>query len=195
MSKPEQPPIADLKGLAGYHIRKDSKHLIAGWKGLLGVAGLMFLLGFGFAWTLVVASKNATIETLTTANTDKASKIETLNKDYEKLSKQNADLKQALIDRQLPVKKRATILAQQLTDLAKRFDKNNAANWQSLGVEYQNRFLGRIETVVSQLDEMGQHSEVLDKNLRFVIGDHDFGEHVLTLAKELDRLAGNLKSD
>ena len=79
--KDELPDISNPTKLAGQHVFADLPHLIKGWRGALGLLLLGLVVGFGFAWVLVVASKNATIETLSTGIRERDAKIERLEKD------------------------------------------------------------------------------------------------------------------
>lgn len=94
-TKENPPPITEPTKRAGHEIEKGWPHLKAAWRAVVSVAVIAFLLGFGLAWQLVVASKNATIETLITAAGIKDKAIERLDKENEKLSKENAELKSA----------------------------------------------------------------------------------------------------
>jgi hypothetical protein len=191
--KDNPPPITEPTKRAGHEIEKGLPGLIANWRAVASVMLIAFLMGFGLAWYLVVASKNATIETLTTASTEKDSKIDLLQKDNEKLQRQNVELKAALAEFAAPLKKRTLILAKQLRDFVQQLPNGQAYN--DCITEYNYRFPNWNAKIVSQLDEAGQHSETLNKLLdRPSFYDHNsFVTNVLTAARELERLANNLK--
>jgi hypothetical protein len=79
--KEELPDISNPTKLAGQHVIADLPHLKKGWKGALGLFALGLLIGFGFAWGMVVSSKDATIETLTVGIRERDHKIEEMGKE------------------------------------------------------------------------------------------------------------------
>jgi hypothetical protein len=192
-TKDNPPPITEPTKRAGHEIEKGWPHLKAAWRAVLAVAVLAFLLGFGLAWQLVVASKNATIETLTTASKEKDSKIELLQKDNEKLQRQNVELKTVLTEFTAPLKNRTLILASQLKGFVQQ--RHPGESLMECREQYESRFPLRNERMVQQLDDVGQHSDTLTKTLHDMqfYDPSAFLANVMILSKEFERLANNLK--
>ena len=142
---------------------------------------------------MVVASKNATIETLTTASKEKDTKIDQLQKENEKLQRQNAESKTALAEFVAPLKKRTLILAS-LTEFAQQHQTNNPPS--QTFIDFKNRFETRLFTIESQLDEAGEHSDLLNnalQSLYYNAYNPLFTTNLLIATRELERLANNLK--
>ena len=61
--------------------------------------------------------------------------------------------------------------------------------------EYESRFPLRNDRMVQQLDDVGQHSDTLTKTLHDMqfYNPLNFLSNVVTLSKEFERLANNLK--
>ncbi|MGA2866047.1 MAG: hypothetical protein ABSF95_16365 [Verrucomicrobiota bacterium] len=89
------PDITEPQRLAGFYIAHNLELIRKHWKAFASVAFLAFSAGFALAWYLVVASKNATIETLQTSITNLRPDNEKLQKANDKLTRENADLKLA----------------------------------------------------------------------------------------------------
>src|ERR1035437_8078030 len=189
MDEPEskQPNIAEPINRAGYHIEKDWPHLRAAPLAFGGVALVCFVCGFLLAWGWVVASKNATIESLQVASTEKQAKIDGLQKENEKLLKQTLDLKSAIAENATPLKTKARILAQQLL----AFSKVQPQNQMKMMDDWGNRFEPRLYEIIKRLDELGQHSDLLNSSV--MVGMPPPPAALQTMARELESLAGNLK--
>lgn len=187
------PPITEPTKRAGHEIEKGWPVLKAAPRAVASVSFLSGLLGFCLAWYIVVASKNATIETLSTSTKEKDSTIDLLQKENDKLQKQNLELKTAIAEFAAPLKKRTLILANQLIEFIKQ--RPNGESLDDTRTDYENRFPGRNAKIVLQLDEVGQHSDTLNKALSNVnfYDPSTFVTNVMTVANELERLANNLK--
>ena len=193
-TKENPPPITEPTKRAGHEIEKGWPHLIAAWPASLSLVFISALLGFLLAWYMVVASKNATIETLTTASKEKDTKIDQLQKENEKLQRQNAESKTALAEFVAPLKKRTLILASQLTEFAQQHQTNNPPS--QTFIDFKNRFETRLFTIESQLDEAGEHSDLLNnalQSLYYNAYNPLFTTNLLIATRELERLANNLK--
>jgi predicted RNase H-like nuclease (RuvC/YqgF family) len=194
-AKGNPPPITEPTKRAGHEIEKGWPHLKAAPLAVASVAVVAFLMGFLLAWNIVVAGKNTTIETLTTASKEKDSKIDQLQKEDDKLQKQNRELNSALAEFNAPLKKRALILATQLTDFARPSQSDSER--MNRYYEFQNRFERRINDTVAQLDEVGQHSDLLNHLagilMNALLNDPSGSTNLTVIAKELARLANNLK--
>ena len=165
----------------------------AAWKGVLGVAFITFLLGFGLAWKLVVENKNGKIEFLESLEKEKQAKIEDLRKDNETLSQENLRLKSALAEFTMPLKKRTTILVSQLNEfLQKHSNEKDLMIWYN---DYGNRFQNRVSRIVSDLDEAGQHSDVLSTAIDIIMINDSSPTNIQVISKELQKLATSLKED
>jgi septal ring factor EnvC (AmiA/AmiB activator) len=192
-TKENPPPITEPTKRAGHEIEKGWPHLIAAWPASLSLVFISALLGFLLAWYMVVASKNATIETLTTASKEKDTKIDQLQKENEKLQRQNAESKTALAEFVAPLKKRTLILAS-LTEFAQQHQTNNPPS--QTFIDFKNRFETRLFTIESQLDEAGEHSDLLNnalQSLYYNAYNPLFTTNLLIATRELERLANNLK--
>ena len=192
--KDNPPPITEPTKRAGHEIEKGWPHLKAAPLAVASVAVISFLMGFLLAWNIVVAGKNTTIETLNTAAGTKDKTIERLDKENDKLQRQNLELKTALAEFVAPLKKRTLILTSQLNEFAHQW-QTNSNHW-PLYQDFENRFEKRIFTIDSELDEAGQHSEILQTALRYIFENRDspvFLTNLATASKELERLANNLK--
>jgi uncharacterized protein YeeX (DUF496 family) len=130
---------------------------------------------------------------LVTASKEKDSKIDLLQKDNEKLQRQNVELRASIAEFNTPLKKRTLILANQLKEFIQH--RHNGEAYQDIMTEYQNRFPDRNARIIFQLDETGQHSDTLSKTLESVnfYDANTFFTNVATVSKELERLANNLK--
>jgi hypothetical protein len=195
-SNDKPPPITEPTKRAAHEIEKASPHLKAAWPAVVSVAFISALGGFLLAWNIVVAGKNTTIETLTTASKEKDSKIDQLQKESEKLQRQNGELKTVLTEFVAPLKKRTLILAQQVNEfLQQHKGENDFQALQASTIEYDNRFNLRVHKTIEQLDEVGQHSDVLSRLAQsfVVIPDPNLLTNVTIVSKELERLANNLK--
>lgn len=181
------PDITEPRRFAWHHISKNYHHLRAARIAVGAIAVIAFLAGWLLAWNIIVASRDATIEKWRSA-------AEIADKENEKLSKQNQELKSANTDNAMPLKKRTLILATQLTEFVKRWS-TNADNMECYN-EYESRFAYRIEKAIQDFDEAGQHSENLNKA-------YSSGRHILplrldrveTVAQELQKLARQLSDD
>jgi uncharacterized protein YlxW (UPF0749 family) len=100
-TKENLPPITEPTKRAGHEIEKGWPLLSAHPLLFVSVSFIAFLLGFSLAWVLVVASKNATIETLGTANKEKDLKIEQLQKDNENLKTEDKELRNVVLREEL----------------------------------------------------------------------------------------------
>jgi hypothetical protein len=154
--------------------------------------GLIFLIGFlagwVFTWQIVVPSKNASIETLQISDNAKKSKIDDLQKENDRLVKQNTDLKAATSDRATTLKKRTTVLVNQLSEFAKTHAKD--ADTDALQDVFRQRFSGRVSGIVKELDEAGQHSDRLSQPR---IYSERSSTTLQTISDELQKLANKLQ--
>jgi hypothetical protein len=196
-TKDNPPPITNPVERAGHELERGFPFLWKrAWKTVVSLIFVSGLLGFCLAWFLVVASKNATIETLTTATKEKDVKIDQLQKQDETLQKQNLELKTALAEFTAPLKKRTLILARQLKEFAQQY-KPVEPEWATqlrIQQEYEARFESRLHRTIDQLDEVGQHSIALDSTRNIVLQANPFFiTNITAAAKELEQLANNLK--
>lgn len=196
------PPLAEPTKRAWYEIEKSWGVLKKEWRAVLSIAVVAFVAGFGLAGLagkLVVDSKNAsieqknaTIETLTIASAEKDKKLERVERENEALEKQITDLKVAVAETATPLKKRTLTLAKQLASFCQGFA--NGTPLEQVMQNYSQRFPERTARIAIQLDEVGQHSEIL----QHLINDPGFYavdklcSNVMTLSKEFERLANNL---
>jgi hypothetical protein len=88
----EVPNPTEFKKYAWYQVSKNWPHLKAAGVAIACLMALSFLAGFSFTYHLVVAAKDATIESLKTNVEGKQSKIELLEKENDKLNKKIASL-------------------------------------------------------------------------------------------------------
>jgi len=188
------PDITEPLKFSLHHIAKNWHHLKAVPMAFGAVAVLAFAAGWLLAWQIVVTSKNATIETLQTSVTDKTGRIDELQKENERLSGQNKELRSAVADNAMPLKKRTLILATQLAEFVKRWstNKTDAASYE----EYDSRFSGRIGKAIQDFDEAGHHSDTLNKayQLSFKMIPPPL-DQIETVSQELQRLAKQLSDD
>lgn len=186
------PPLTEPLKRAGYEIEKNWHHLTAAPLAFLSIAGVGVLLGYLFEREIVVAGKNATIETLSVATAERDKTIDRLEKEKATLEKQNTDLKTAIAESAAPLKKRTLILADQLATFTQQF--TNGTPFERVLSDYQNRFPVRNERIALQFDDAGQHSAIIQHLLHsFDFYDpHIFITNVTTLSREFRRLANNL---
>ena len=134
-----------------------------------------------FIWQVVVPEKNEQISTKQGIIEGKQTQIDFLNtkldaslKENEKLRNENALFQSAHDEKSFPLKKRVQILAKQLCEFADAVDKGRTNTggldyqaWANLRRdEWQNRLVPRLNVMIRQLDELGQHSEnIQNKNL------------------------------
>lgn len=186
----EEPDLTDPQKFAGHHIVKSWPNLVAAWKAVVSIAVICFVAGFLVAWNLVVASKNAAIETLQISNSTKQSRIDDLLKDAEKQSHQIAELRTYRGQDVLPLKKKALILAQQIEEYISGWKDTDDGNTQSQNVNnYLQRFGLRAQIMRDDLDQSGQHSDAFDKamyNFQFNYQD------IRIIAAEVEKLGKNL---
>jgi len=186
----EEPDLTDLKKFAGYHIQRNLSNLKAAGKAVASITVICFVAGFLVAWNLVVASKNAAIETLQISNSDKQSRIDELLKDVEKSSHQIAELRTYRGQDVLPLKKKALILAQQIREYIAGWKDTDDDNIKSQNVQkYVQRFGLRAQIMRDDLDQSGQHSKAFDKAM------YDFQSNyqdVRTISAEVEKLGENL---
>ena len=160
----EPPSWSDWDKRAVYEIEKGWEHLKAAWIAICCLLALSFYGGCKIAdyqKAAALQAKDATIQNLDTAVRDKESTIGRLEKEIEKLERQTLELKTKLAEFTAPLKKRTLTLADQLEEFARRGTSNiNLAEFQ---MEYSNRFENWVSKIVSQLDEAGQHSDILSK--------------------------------
>jgi hypothetical protein len=110
-----------------------------------------------------------------------------LQKENEKLLKQTLDLKSAIAENATPLKTKARILAQQLL----AFSKVQPQNQMKMMDDWGNRFEPRLYEIIKRLDELGQHSDLLNSSV--MVGMPPPPAALQTMARELESLAGNLK--
>jgi hypothetical protein len=186
----EAPDLTDPKRFAGHHIQTSWLNLKAAWKAVASIAVICFVAGFLVAWNLVVASKNAAIETLQISNSDKQSRIDDLLKDAEKSSHQIAELRTYRGQDVLPLKKKALILAQQIREYIAGWKDTDDDNTKSQNVQnYLQRFGLRAQIMRDDLDQSGQQSKAFDKAM------YDFQSNyqdVRTISAEVEKLGKNL---
>jgi hypothetical protein len=103
----------------------------------------------------ILEEKNATIEKQSKA-------LDRSDKENERLEHQLANSKAYLPDISIPLKKRAMILADQMDEFQKNEVRQHPGDWNFVPSWYGARFERRMETVRSQLDELGIHSLGLD---------------------------------
>jgi hypothetical protein len=130
-----------------------------------------------------IIEKNATIEKQRTA-------LDLTEKDNARLRE---DIKSGRQYSSLPLKRRVEILSQQLLEFASDWERgafsNNPAYY--LGDSWNLRFRDRIRNVRTQLDDMGKHSEELDKLVESASSSAD----IRKLATELRKIAESLPDD
>lgn len=182
-TKEQAPDITEPKKFAWHQISTNWHHLRAASLAVASIVVIAFVSGFLLAWNMVVASKDATIETLKTAK-------EIEDKENEKLRGQVVDLRAYRAQDAMPLKKKALILVQQIREFMAGWKDTDAGNVQSDNVQkYLNRFGLRAQIMRDDLDQNGQHSDVFDK----VIYDFSANYHdVRTIATEIERLGKNL---
>jgi hypothetical protein len=100
-----------------------------------------------------------------------------------------------------PLKKRAQILAKQMTEYADEIEKDitakhhfDATLWD---YQWESRFVPRIHLMINQLDEVGQHSPALDnlsENLLMIqqTGNTIVSQYIRQWANEINKLAAGL---
>jgi hypothetical protein len=189
-TRTDEPDLTDPKKFAGHHITNSWAHLKVAWKAVVSIAVICFLAGFFLAWNLVVASKNATIETLQFSNADKQSRIDDLLRQSEKQSHQIAELRTYRGQDVLPLKRKALILAQQIREFTAGWKDTDADDAKSENVNnYLKRFGLRAQIMRDDLDQNGQQSGAFDKAM------YDFQHNyqdVRTIAAEVEKLGKNL---
>lgn len=159
-------------------------------------------------WQAVVPEKNEQVNTKQGIIDRKQSDIDSLSKQLEaanrendKLRNVNAQYQSAHDEKNFPLKKRGQILAKQLSEFVDELDKDrtnaiNNLNWRELrNDEWQNRFAPRINVMTKQLDELGQHSDKIQKlDIAYYpnFGDPSSDLQLRELAAELNKLAAGL---
>jgi len=119
------------------------------------------------------------------------------NRDNEKLRRDVAAFQAVHDDKSFPLKKRALILSSQLKEYAARLidatNKNDPVKRNEINNEWENRFQHRVNLVLSQLDEYGQHSEKLESSVNYVgIYSPQAAELISLYSSEIARMANNL---
>lgn len=153
---------------------------------VIPVAGATYFIFQGVIWNLnaEISNKNSKIDYLSV-------RLEGAERDIEKLSKQNDELKVYRGQDELPLKKRALILARQIQDFIKPWKDSDDQATQMQNVEkYLRRFGTRALLMRGDLDQNGQQSDAFDEVMfNFSMTYKD----VRVIADELGKLANNLK--
>ena len=197
---PDKPPnITEFRKWAFFHIFQNVHHLKAAWLPVLLIAGLAAYLGWlattKFEEQAVIA-KNAKIELLEASQKEKQSKIEELQTEKDRVTKQNQELKSSASENAMPLKKRTLILAAQLSDFATRCSTNSNPFDSVLVREYNDRFDHRVSRTIQDFDETGLHSDVMFH----LFNAPGFSlpipaTNLQTMAQEFQKLAKSLKDD
>lgn len=112
------------------------------------------------------------------------------NRENDKLAKQVEGLRIYRSNDQIPLKKKALILAEQIRDFTKNWKNTDPPEVQNQNVgKYLNRFGLRAQIMRDDLDQNGQTSERFDKVMFEFSGSYS---DVRTIASEIERLAEKL---
>jgi F0F1-type ATP synthase membrane subunit b/b' len=187
-----------------YHLSKDWRMMAKAPIAFLAVLIFSIIIAWLFTWQVVVPEKNEQLNTRQEIINQKQSDIDSLSKQLELASEENAKLDRqneqirALRGKDAPpLKQEAFILAQQIHDYIKNWKDSDPQQIQYINIRnYLNRFGLRASLMRDDLDQNGQDLPDFDKlmyNFDDAVYNHPNPyDAVRTIADSIEKLANNL---
>ena len=145
----------------------------------------------------ILPGKDAEMSSLRQEKEKLQTDLQREDRENDNLRNQNALLQSSHDEKSFPLKKRAQILAKQIDDFA------NQIHWPPTDMvlrsqqynEWSDRFAPRVQVMLKQLDELGQHSDFFEtNNYGYLLMNYapDEVKQLKSVASELNRLADKL---
>ena len=196
----ETPPvITEPFKWFGYHLTKDWRIMMQAPIAFTGVFVFSLAASWLLTWNVVVPEKDTQLATKQEIIDQKQSDIESLSKRMESAERENDKLRSELSSSQtghdektFPLKRRAQILAKQLTDFAAEMEADNSrAKFALFMNEWNIRFPSKMDVILRELDEHGFYSEKIETN-NVQIYQPDSAKQIRDIASEIKRMADEL---
>jgi hypothetical protein len=139
----------------------------------------------------IIPGKDSTIGALQQEKEKLSNDLQREDRENDKLRNEVATYQSAHDEKSFPLKKRAQILARQINEFADAVKKGSIDLGQRQN-EWNNRFEPRITVILSQLDQLGQHSEKLEQTENVFAFQNEFPTVAKDIATEINKLADGL---
>jgi hypothetical protein len=139
----------------------------------------------------IIPGKDAEIGALQQQKEKMATDLQREDRENDKLRNDVAAYQSSNASKSFPLKKRAQILAKQLTEFADSIEGTNWDNGRAIN-QWSQRFESRANVMLQEMDELGEHSEKISQVDLQQYNPNVFPGQVKELAKEIDRLAVDL---